>query len=127
MKQILITDSLFIFPEHEQQLRDAGYKIARLDKPEATEEELVEAIRGKTGYILGGLEHVTEKVIDAADELKAIVFTGIGYKGFIPAWEYALQKGIALENVPDGPTQAVAEWSITAALTMTRGIFELSN
>jgi hypothetical protein len=36
MKSILITDSLFIFPEHEQQLRDAVYEVVRLDKPEAS-------------------------------------------------------------------------------------------
>ncbi len=122
---ILITDSLFIFPEHEKQLRDAGYEIERLDKPHATEEELIEHIKGKEGYILGGIEEVTEKVIDAADKLKAIVFSGIGYKHFIPAHEYATKKGIAIANAPDGPTQAVAEWSLAVALAMNRGLFEL--
>jgi phosphoglycerate dehydrogenase-like enzyme len=88
MQTILITDSLFIFPEHEQQLKDAGYEVVRLDKPDATEAELCEAVKGKVGYILGGIEHVTQKVIDAADELKAIAFTGIDYKALITAWEY---------------------------------------
>ncbi len=70
---ILITDSLFIFKEHEQALVNAGYKIERLDKPAATEEELIEAIKGKVGYILGGIEKVTDKVIEAADKLRVIV------------------------------------------------------
>ena len=126
MKTILVTDSLFIFPEHEQQLRDAGYQVVRLDKPEASEDELIEAVKGKTGYILGGIEQVTEKVLDVADQLEAIVFTGTGYKGMIPAWQYATQKGVAIGNVPDGPTHAVAEWAITAALAMTRGVFDLA-
>ena len=52
---ILVTDNLFIFPEHEAKLREAGYEIERLDKPEATEEELIEAVKGKVGYILGGI------------------------------------------------------------------------
>ncbi len=125
MKTILVTDSLFIFPEHEQQLKDAGYEVVRLDKPEASEEELCEAVKGKAGYILGGIEKVTKKVIEAADSLEAIVFTGIGYKGFIPGWESATNKGIAISNVPDGPTHPVAEWSLTAALVMNRGIFDL--
>lgn len=123
--KVLITDSLFIFSEHEKMLVDAGYEIERLDKPEPSEDELVRAIKGKAGYILGGIEHVTEKVIDAGDELKVIVFTGIGYKDFIPAWEYAMKKGIAIANVPDGPTHAVSEWAITMALAMNRGIFDL--
>ncbi len=122
---ILITDSLFIHKEHEDQLRAAGYEIERLDKPKASEEELISAIKGKSGYILGGIEEVTEKVIDAADELKVIVFTGIGYKNFIPAWEYATKKGIAIANAPDGPTHAVAEWALTVTLAMNRGIFDL--
>jgi len=126
MKQILITDSLFIFPEHEQQLKDAGYRVERLDKPDATEDELIEAVQGKSGYILGGIEQVTERVIAAADMLEAILFTGTGYKGMIPAWKQATDRGIAIANVPDGPTQAVAEWSIAAALAMTRGLFDLA-
>lgn len=125
MPKILITDSLFIFPEHEKQLQDAGYEVERLDKTEATEQDLIKAIKGKDGYILGGIERVTEKIIDAGKALRAIVFTGIGYKDFIPAWEYATQKGIAIANTPDGPTQAVTEWAIAAALLMTRGFMEL--
>lgn len=125
MKKILITDSLYIFPKHVRQLQDAGYEVERLDKPDASEAELAEAIRGKAGYILGGVEHVTNKVIDAADGLEAIVFTGIGYS-FIPAVEHARAKGIVVQDLPDSPTDAVAEWSMAAALAMTRGLFDLA-
>ena len=96
--KILITDSLFISLEHEQKLRDAGFEIERLDKPEATEAELIEAIKGKDGYILGGIEELTDKIIDSANNLKAIVFTGIGYKDFIPNHEYVMSKGIKIAN-----------------------------
>jgi phosphoglycerate dehydrogenase-like enzyme len=123
---ILVTDSLFIFPEHEKILADAGYSIERLDKPKPTEEELIQAIKGKVGYILGGIEQVTEKIIDAGGgSLKAIVFTGIGYRDFILAWEYATKQGIAIANTPDAPTHAVSEWAVTMALAMNRGIFDL--
>lgn len=122
---ILVTDSLFIFPEHEEQIRAAGYEIERLDKLKPSIEELVTAIEGKVGYILGGIEHVTEEVIDAAKNLKVITLTGIGYKDFIPAWEHATQKGITITNTPDGPTHAVSEWAVGMALAMSRGFFEL--
>ncbi|MHB8651943.1 MAG: hypothetical protein ACYC8S_02295 [Minisyncoccota bacterium] len=82
-KTILVTDSLFVFPEHEKVLRDAGYEIERLDKPIATEEELMKAVKGKVGYILGGIEKVTNRVVEEADELKAIVFTGSDWKQFM--------------------------------------------
>ena len=122
---ILITDSLFIGTEHEASIRNAGYEIERLDTPEATEDQLIQAIHGKVGYILGGLERPSDKVIDAADMLKVIVFPGIGYKSFIPNYEYVTQKGIAIANTPDGPTHAVAEWAVTAALAMNRNVFDL--
>jgi D-3-phosphoglycerate dehydrogenase len=123
--KILITDSLFIHKEHEDILQSAGYEIERLDKPEASEEELVDAIKGKVGYILGGVEKINNKIIDSADSLKAIVFAGIGYKDFIPNYEYVIEKGISIANTPDAPTHAVAEWALTMALAMNRNIFDL--
>jgi phosphoglycerate dehydrogenase-like enzyme len=124
-KTILITDSLFIFPEHEKMLRDAGYEIERLDKPAATEEELVQAIKGKVGYILGGVEKVTDAVIEAADELKVISFTGADWRNFIPGHEKATERGIAITSTPGANTYAVAEYTLTIILAMTRHIFEL--
>ena len=73
---ILITDSLFIFPEHEEKIRTAGYKIERLNEVEAGEDELIKAVKGKVGYILGGIEKITDKVVEAGAELKVISFTG---------------------------------------------------
>ncbi len=122
--KILVTDSLFIFDEHVKQIENAGYQVERLDKPEPSEEELCGAIKAKVGYILGGIEKVTEKVIDAADSLKVIAFTGIGL-GFIPASAHATKKGIAIVDTPDGPAHAVAEWAVGAAIAMNRNFFEL--
>jgi len=122
---ILITDSLFIYPEHEQQIKDAGYEIERLDKPAATEEELVSAIKGKVGYILGGIEKVTDKVIEASDQLKAIIFTGADWLNFIPSHELVTKKGIAIANTPGANAYAVSEYTLTMILAMTRNVFEL--
>lgn len=122
---ILITDSLFIFPEHEERIRAAGYEIERLDTPEATEDELVEKIKGKTGYILGGIEKVTDRVIAAADELKVISFTGADAYGFIPGFKMATDKGIAITTTPGANSYAVAEYTISLILSMTRNLFEL--
>ncbi len=54
-QHILVTDSLFIFPEHEHMLSEAGYEVVRLNKSEPTEAELIEAVAGKVGYIIGVL------------------------------------------------------------------------
>ena len=125
MEEVLITDSLFIFPEHEKQIQEAGFNTTRLDKPEASEEELCEAIKGKAGYILGGVEKVTDSVIESADQLKVISFTGADWKNFVPAYELVRQKGIAVTNTPDATTNAVAEYTFALMLGMTRDIFSL--
>ncbi|HLC70788.1 MAG TPA: NAD(P)-dependent oxidoreductase [Candidatus Nanoarchaeia archaeon] len=123
--KILVTDSLFIFPEHEEILKNAGYEIERLNKPEATEDELASAIQGKIGYILGGIEKVTDKVIEAADDLKVIAFTGSDWKAFITGHETATKRGISIANTPGANSYAVAEYAITLMLGMMRNIFEL--
>ncbi|HET7827841.1 MAG TPA: hypothetical protein VFK97_03165, partial [Candidatus Saccharimonadales bacterium] len=124
--KILVTDSLFIFDEHVKKLEAAGYEVERLDKPRASEEELCKAVKGKVGYVLGGVELITDKVIEAADELKAIVFTGADYAGFIPAHELATKKGIAIANAPGANSFAVAEYTLTLMLVMLRQILELT-
>ena len=125
MKSILITDSLFIFPEHEQKLKDAGFAIERLDKPQATEDELIEALKGKQGYILGGIEQVTDKVIASTDTLEAICFTGSDWRWFVPGYELATTKGITITNCPGANSHAVAEYAMSLMLAMTREIFDL--
>jgi len=127
MKKILVTDSLFIFDKHVQQLKDAGYEVVRLDKPDASEKELITAIKGVNGYILGGVEYVTDAVIEAADSLEVIVFTGSDYKNFIPGWELATEKGIKIANFPDGVTYATAEYTFSQILNMTRHNYEVTN
>ncbi len=123
--KILVTDSLFILDEHVKQLEAAGYAVERLDKPQATEDELRSAIKGKVGYILGGIEKVTDAVIGSADELKAITFTGTAWKFFIPGHEKATQKGVAIANAPHANANAVAEWAFATMLAMTRNLFVL--
>jgi phosphoglycerate dehydrogenase-like enzyme len=126
MDQVLVTDSLFIGPDDESKLREAGYVVERLDKPKASEEELVLALKGKVGYILGGVEVVTERVVAAAENLRAIAFTGSGYQEFIPGWKAATARGIAISAAIGGNAESVAEWSLVAGLAQLRRIPALS-
>jgi len=123
--KILVTDTLFIFDEHVKRMEDAGYEVVRVEKPDMNEEELSEAIKGKVGYILGGIEYVTDKVIENADVLKAIIFTGTGYVGHVPGWQKAKDKGIAVATTPFANVYEVAEWSLAATLAMQRDLFDL--
>jgi len=123
---ILITDNLFVLPEHEEKLRNAGYDIERIDKPDHSEEELKIAIKGKIGYILGGIEKITDGVIEAADELKVISLTYSDWMGPFPGYEKAKEKGIIASNCIGCNSYAVAEYSVTNLMAMVRDIFSLS-
>jgi phosphoglycerate dehydrogenase-like enzyme len=123
--KVLITDTLFIGDEHVKQIEDAGYEVERLDKTNATEDELIKALQGKVGYVLGGIEKVTDKVIESADQLKVIAFTGADWQALITGWEKAKEKGIKISNAPGANSPAVAEFAMTMTLAMQRNLFEL--
>ena len=111
-EKILVTHTLMVKEQHEQQLHDAGFDIFRYKELEASEEKLCELVSEVDGYILGGLERVTEKVIDSAPKLRAICTTAASWKSFIPAYEYATQKGIALVSAQGANSESVAEFTV---------------
>ena len=123
--KVLVTDTLFITDEHVKRIEDAGYEVERLEKANATEDELIEALQGKVGYVLGGIEKVTDKVIDSAKDLKVIAFTGADWQALITGWEKAKEKGIKVSNAPGANSPAVAEFSLAMALLMERNLLEL--
>lgn len=123
--KILVTDTLFITDEHVKRIEDAGYEVERLDKANASEDELIAALKGKVGYILGGIEKVTDKVIEVSDELKVIAFTGADWQALITGWETAKEKNVKISNAPGANSPAVAEFSLALALLMERNLLEL--
>ena len=125
MQKILVTNTQFVHDKHIKELAAHGYEVERLEKTHATTDELKSALQGKAGYILGGLEKVTKEVLEDASELKVISFTGTGWKGYIPGWEYAAEKGIAISNAPAANAAEVAEWAVAAMMAMQRDLFEL--
>lgn len=126
MQKLLITDSFFMSQKYVDQLTDAGYVVVRLEKAAATEDELVEALRGVSVYIIGGTEQVTDKVLESTTELKAIIFTGVDYSKFVPGAATADKKGVALLNAPGANAVGVAEFAVAVALAMQRQLFSLS-
>jgi phosphoglycerate dehydrogenase-like enzyme len=124
MRKVLVTDTLFIFPEHEAKLRDAGFEIVRMSGT-MNETELISAIRDKEAYILGGIEKVTEPVVAAANSLKIIAYTGADPWAYIPAYDLATSRGIKVTATPGSTTFAVSELTITLMLSMLRHVFEI--
>ncbi|HSE29303.1 MAG TPA: NAD(P)-dependent oxidoreductase [Candidatus Saccharimonadales bacterium] len=124
-KKILVTDSLFIFDEHVKQLNDANIFVERLDKLRATEQELISALKGKDGYILGGDERVSDGVVKSFDNLKVISVAATDWRQFVPGWREALSMGIKITNAPHINAKAVAEWLLSTGLAMNRDLFGL--
>lgn len=124
-KKILVTDTLFIRDQHLNQIKAAGYEVERLSKADATEDELIQALKGKVGYILGGIEKVTDKVIEASDQLKVISTTAVDWKALITGWEKAAEKGIKISNAPGANSPAVSEFALAMTLAMQRNLFEV--
>lgn len=125
-KKILVTDSFFIKCSHITKLENAGYEVVHLNVPAATEAQLIEAIGDVSVYILGGTEQVTDSVIEAAQNLEAIIFCGVDYDKFIPGAARATSKGVQLFNAPGVNATAVAEFAIGTALLMERQLVSIS-
>lgn len=120
--RILVTGRQFVAPGHVRLLREAGFSVTRLEDPLLTEGSLARALAGKRGYIWGGMEIVTQEVLDSADCLQAIAFPGSGYSEFIPVWERATERGIAISTAVGLNAPAVSEYAITLMLAMSRGL-----
>jgi phosphoglycerate dehydrogenase-like enzyme len=122
-KKLLITGSFFVFESNVTRLKEAGYEVIRLEQPSATQDELIEALRGVSVYIIGGTEQVTDAVIASTDSLETIIFNGVDYDKFIPAAEAAQRKGIKILNAPGANAIAVAEFGVGVAIAMQRDLF----
>lgn len=122
---ILVTDSLFVYKEHEEKLKKAWYDIERLDKPEASEIELIEALQWKVWYIFGWVEMVTTKVFESVKDLKVLAMTVSDWKHFAPWYETAFSKNILISNAPWANSYAVAEYSLAGLLQLSRNLTSL--
>jgi D-3-phosphoglycerate dehydrogenase / 2-oxoglutarate reductase len=86
-----------------------------------TEQEIIQHLDGADG-LLAGLEPLNRKVFEHSTKLKAIARVGIGMANVdLKAAEVF---GIKVSNTPDGPTHAVAEMTLTAALMLSRNVPE---
>ena len=72
-------------------------------------------------YVSGGIEDCTRQVIEAANNLKAIMFLGVDYKAYIDA-DAAVEKNIPIINTPGANARAVAEINLALILMAARKI-----
>ncbi|GFM38126.1 phosphoglycerate dehydrogenase [Desulfovibrio psychrotolerans] len=121
MKIAITTSSFAKFSDAPLQLlRDAGIEyVLNPHGRKLTEEETIEVLQGCVG-VAAGTEPLTERVMAALPELKAISRCGTGMDNVDHA--AAKARGIAVRNTPDGPTLAVAELTLGYALDLMRKV-----
>lgn len=85
-----------------------------------TRDEITELVKTDIDGLLAGLEPLDEDVLTHAKQLKAIARVGIGIANVDTS--FAQSRGVKVSNTPDGPTEAVAEMTLTAALALVRGL-----
>jgi len=84
-----------------------------------TEDEIINHLEGVDGLV-AGLEPLNNSVFTQCPQLKAIARVGIGMDNV--DMEAADKADILVSNTPDGPTDAVAEMTLSAALALSRDI-----
>lgn len=84
-----------------------------------TESEIIDHLQDVDG-LLAGLEALNENVFSRCPNLKAIARVGIGMDNV--DLDSAKRAGIKISNTPDGPTNAVAEMTVGAAMALARNI-----
>lgn len=83
------------------------------------EQEIIAHLKGVDG-LLAGLEPLNRNVLSASTGLKAVARVGIGMTNVDQ--DAAKELGIKVSSTPGGPTESVAEMTLCAALTLTRGL-----
>ncbi len=108
-----------------QNLGSRGFQIIS-GRTDYLENELVTALEGVHGYVLGGDEIATGQVIEAAPDLKVIAFLGTGYERFVDV-RTASSCGIAVTNTPGANAYTVAEFTVGLVLDLLKRLTYLNN
>ncbi len=111
-----------IAEEGENFLKGKGYEIFR-GSGKIDKESIKNDIKDVDGMILRTLK-VDKEVLDEAQNIKIIARHGAGYDNI--DWEYANKLGIQTSYSPNSTSLSVAEYVITAILTLSKkfSVFE---
>ena len=120
MPKVLVSDKLS--PTAVEVFKQNGVEVDYLPDVGKDKEKLLEIIGDYDGLAIRSATKVTQKIIDAAKNLKVVGRAGIGVDNVdIPA---ATAKGIIVMNTPFGNSITTAEHAITMMLALARQIPE---
>ena len=116
MPKVLISDKLS--PKAEKIFTERGIEVDVITGLE--KDELIKIIAKYDGLAIRSSTKVTQKVLDAASNLKVVGRAGIGVDNVdIP---YATSKGVAVMNTPFGNAITTAEHAISLIMSLVRNI-----
>jgi len=121
--KVLFTNCSFS-EEEIKNLKDQNIEIIP-GKSDFTEDELINALKDCDGYVVGGADRATKRVIESTN-LKIIVFYGSGYQDYIDV-PTAQEKSIHVAYTPKANAYTVAEHSVALILEGVKNITWLNN
>ncbi|MGW3644930.1 2-hydroxyacid dehydrogenase [Streptomyces sp. NPDC000878] len=119
-RTVLVTGTSLVAFEALQQVEARGFTLRKLSQDEITNAELHTALRGVSGYVVGGYEEPEAEHFENAELLEAVAFVGSDFRGFIPGWRRAFELGIAFSCTPGANADSVAEFATLLMLTLAR-------
>lgn len=123
MHKVLFTNNS-LSPEEIERLAQNNIQI--ISAPEnLKEDELITTLEGCDGYVIGGTDRATKKVVESTN-LKTIIFYGAGYQDYIDI-PSANAKSISVGCTPKANAYTVAEHTVALILEGVKNITWLNN
>ncbi len=117
MAKVLVSDTL---SDEGLAFLQQAEGIECIYKPGLSEDELADAIKGIDGLVIRSGSKVTEKVLNAADQLKVVGRAGIGVDNVDV--KAASRSGVIVMNTPTGNATTTAEHAIALLFSIARKI-----
>jgi D-3-phosphoglycerate dehydrogenase len=114
--KILITDSVHSLLY--EGLRADGFIVDY--RPDISAEEVMQVISEYEGLVINSKVYAGKEMLDKAAKLKFVCRAGSGLE--VIDVKYAMQKGVAVFNSPEGNRNAVAEHALGMLLNLTNNI-----
>ena len=121
-RTVLVTGTSLVGREALQLIESRGFAVRRLAQDEITGAELHAALRGVSGYVIGGYEEPEPEHFDGAALLEAVAFVGADFRAAVPGWSRAFELGTALACTPGANADSVAEFAALLMLSLARPI-----
>ncbi|QWB25720.1 MULTISPECIES: NAD(P)-dependent oxidoreductase [Streptomyces] len=118
--EILITGTDLVPDPAVEYVRARAYTPRRVRRDDLSEGELIAALDGAAGYLIGGCETPTDKVFESSARLRAVAFVGTDFRLYVPGWRRARALGMEVVGTPGANSQSVAEFTLLLMLTLSR-------